>query len=401
MRKHFNDRRDWFFEKRFGLFIHWGLYAIPGWHEQIQWRKNIPRSEYEQLADQFNPAEYDPHNWLDLAEEAGMEYICCTTKHHDGFCLWDTDETDFNVMNTPYGEDIIARLAEACHKRDFPLCLYYSVGDWHHPNYPNQGRHHELPSPEPGDAPNFSRYKEYLKSQVRELCTNYGQIAGFWWDMNVPNHEDSSINNMIRELQPGAVINDRGFDEGDFGTPERGIPEEKKFDRPTEACQSVGVHSWGYKDDEDYYDPRTLMASIDRALSMGGNYLLDVGPDADGSIPKRPTDILRRIGGWYKSVRESYDALPASNRTHNDRVFLTQTRNLVYAHLPYQPQADGITLTGFGAQPRSAVLLNTGEEVETRLDRGARMWHEPPYLRLRNLPIDKLRDEVMVIRLDF
>ncbi len=147
-----------------------------------------------------------------------MRYVCFTTKHHDGFCLWDTRQTAFNTMNTPYGRNVLAMLADAGHRRRMPLCL--SIADWTHPCYPNQGRHHELP-PQPGDTPDWDRYMDFLREQVRELCTNYGRIHGFWWDMNVPQHRDPSVNAMIRELQPGIVINNRGFDEGDFGTPER------------------------------------------------------------------------------------------------------------------------------------------------------------------------------------
>ncbi|MCL5281421.1 MAG: alpha-L-fucosidase, partial [Planctomycetes bacterium] len=216
----FGDGRDWFFERRWGLFLHWGIYAVPGWHEQHQWRARVPRAEYVKLARQWNPTKFDPEAWLDLAEGVGMKYVCLTTKHHDGFCLWDTKQTSFNTMNTPYKRDILGMLADACHKRRMPLCLYYSIADWNHPNYPNQGRHHELP-PQPQDTPDWGKYLEFLQAQVRELCTNYGAIHGFWWDMNVPKHQDPSINAMIRKLQPKAVINNRGFDEGDFGTPER------------------------------------------------------------------------------------------------------------------------------------------------------------------------------------
>jgi alpha-L-fucosidase len=141
----FGDGRDWFFEKRFGLFVHWGLYAIAGWHEQHQWRGRVPREEYVQLAQQWNPVKYDPDAWLDLAQAAGMKYICITTKHHDGFCLWNTQQTNYNTMHTPYGKDVIKMLADACHRRRFPLCLNYSIADWHQPYYPNLGRHHELP----------------------------------------------------------------------------------------------------------------------------------------------------------------------------------------------------------------------------------------------------------------
>ena len=153
----FGDGRDWFFQKRFGLFVHWGIYAIPGWQEQVQWRGRVPREPYVKLQHQWNPTRFNADEWLDIAQAAGMRYLCVTAKHHDGFCLWDTRQTPFNTMNTPYGRDVIGMLADACHRRDFPLCLYYSVVDWHHRNYPNQGRHHELP-PQEGDEPDMPAY---------------------------------------------------------------------------------------------------------------------------------------------------------------------------------------------------------------------------------------------------
>jgi alpha-L-fucosidase len=304
----FGDERDWFFEKRFGLFIHWGLYAIPGWHEQHQYRKRIPRSEYVKLAERWNPNRFDPDKWLDLLEEAGMKYLCVTTKHIDGFCLWNTSQTAFNVMNTPYKRDIIRMLADACHKRKIPLCLYYSIVDNNNPHYPNKGRSHELP-PQPQDSPDQGKYIEFVREQVRELCTNYGEIHGFWWDANKFGVVDPSINTMIRKLQPKAVINNRGFDEGDFSTPERDYKKDdyESFDRLTEACQSVGIESWGYRKNEDYYNDRYLIQSIDKYLARDANYLLNVGPDPLGVIPKQSQTILKNIGKWYKSVRESLE----------------------------------------------------------------------------------------------
>ncbi len=323
----FGDGRDWWFQKRFGMFVHWGLYAIHGWHEQEQWRHRVPRAEYVKLASQWNPVKFHPDQWLDLAEQTGMKYLCLTTKHHDGFCLWDTKQTDYNTMNTPYGKDVLRMLADACHRRNFPLCLYYSIADWHQPNYPNQGRHHEL-QPQPGDQPDLMKYLEFLKAQVRELCTNYGQIHGFWWDMNVDQHVDPSINDMIRRLQPTAVINNRGFDQGDFGTPERDYEENvdapSGFGKPTEACQSVGMESWGYRQDEDYYTDRHLLRSIDKYLARDANYLLNVGPKGDGTIPEESAAILHRVGKWYHAVKESLeDVVPASHLTTSRNVLLT------------------------------------------------------------------------------
>lgn len=407
----FHDARDWFNEKRFGLFIHWGLYALNEWHEQDQWRRRIPRAEYIKLQEQFNPVYFDPDAWLDVAEAAGMEYVCFTTKHHDGFCMWDTAQTDYNIMNTPYGRDILGMLAEACQRRGFPLCLYYSVVDWHHPNYPNQGRSHELEQPEAGDKPDFDQYLDFLKAQIRELCTNYGQIHGIWWDMNVTGVVDASVNNMIRELQPAAVVNNRGFDEGDYGTPERDMHHDsaRVYGRRTEACQSVGRESWCYRVNEDYYSDRHLIASIDQALAKGGNYLLNVGPKPDGTLPDEAVAILRRIGEWYKTVRESFVA-PASDRTDNPDVLLTAAGDTVYVHLIEQPTMQRVLLKPMTDLPVNATLLNTGEAVTFSDDplptlhmdgNGLLKDGNKSFLRLTNLPVNEMTGTVMVVKLEF
>lgn len=400
----FGDGRDWFFAQRFGLFVHWGIYAIPGWHEQHQWRARVPRAEYVKLARQWNPTKFNPNAWLDLLQAAGMKYLCLTTKHHDGFCLWDTKQTAFNTMNTPYQRDIVGLLADACHKRHVPLCLYYSIADWNHPNYPNQGRHHEL-EPQPGDSPDWAKYLEFVKAQVRELCSNYGEIHGFWWDMNVPKHCDPSINALVRRLQPGAVINNRGFDDGDFGTPERDYEKDETaaFDRPTEACQAVGMESWGWRADEDYYTDRHLMRSIDRYLARDANYLLNVGPKPDGTIPERSIAILRRIGKWYRAIAESLENVqPAAHLTSNRSVMLTRRERTFYVHLNTDPQGDGVKLKPINVLPKRATLLNTGKPVKCVVNlTPADHKDQKPYLRLVGLPVDELANTVPVVKLEF
>lgn len=415
MIRRFNDGRDWFFEKRLGLFVHWGLYAIPAWHEQILWRGDMTRREYERLVGEFNPVTFDPHRWLDLMEDVGMEYIVITTKHHDGFCLWDTAYTEYKVTRTPYGQDIIRLLADACAQRDVPLGFYYSIPDWHHPNYPNQGRHHEMFGPRPGDEPDQEKYLQFVVNQMRELCTNYGELCQIFWDVNVLDWYDPRINEMVRSLQPNALINDRGPDEGDFGTPERRVPDGKAFDRLTQACQSVGRESWGYKEDEDYYAHKYLMQSIDKVLAMGGNYLLNVGPKPDGSIAAPDAEALRSVGAWYGSVKESFaETRPASHlidademgmsgsgRMVRDDFWTTRDGNTVYVHLNRDPQSTAVILKPLDMQPQRAVLLNTGEELEARVDVTPWHWREKPYLRIRGLPVNKLAGEVMVIKLEF
>ncbi len=404
-----NAVERWFSQRRLGLFIHFGLYAIEAWHEQDQMRRHIPRAEYERLTSRFNPTEFDAERILDLAEHVGMEYICLTTKHHDGFCLWDTEETTFNVMNTPCGRDLVRELADACHRRNFPFGLYYSVVDWHHPNYPNQGRHHEVAGPEPGDRPDWPAYMQYLKRQVRELCTNYGEVRHFFWDMNVPEYHDPSVNQMIRELQPNIVINDRGFDDGDFGTPEREYQKREtervtRFPRPSEACNSVGTQSWGYRKDEDYYSSAFLIRSIDEVMAKGGHYLLNVGPDASGRIPDRAVAILHSIGDWYKRTCEAFgDAEPASELTDNRSIWLTRRGDSLYVHIPAPVRADAVALPPITEAPTTAVLLNTGDAVATSTKLLPQYWHGGQrFVRIRNLPPTAINSgETLVVRLDF
>jgi len=403
----FGDSRDWFFEKRYGMFVHWGLYSIPAWHEQHQWRARVPRSEYVKLASQWNPVKFNPEQWLDLMEEAGMKYITITTKHHDGFCLWDTKQTKFNTMNTPYKQDVIGKLSDACHKRNVPLCLYYSIADWNHPNYPNQGRHHELAGPEKGDQPDWDKYMEFLKAQVSELCSNYGKIDGFWWDMNVPLYKDPSVNAMIRKLQPSAVINNRGFDDGDFGTPERDFDaaaaEAKTLDRATEACQSVGMESWGYKKDEDYYTDLHLIRSIDRYLARDANYLLNVGPTGEGLIPVEASAILKRIGKWHSAVKESFDGTEVSTKILSDKdAIVTKKGNTIYVHFNKGITGNGFKMKPINVLPESAILLNDGRKIDCVVNLcPSDHLDQKPYLRLRNLPSNEMADSVIVVKLEF
>ncbi len=401
----FGDGRDWFLEKRFGMFAHWGLYSIPAWHEQHQWRARVPRAEYVKLAQQWNPEKFNPEQWLDLLEEAGMRYLTLTTKHHDGFCLFDSAYTRFTSVHTPYKRDIVAMVADACHRRKLPLCLYYSIADWNHPNYPNQGRHHELPAPEPGDKPDWDAYLEFLKKQVSELCSNYGAIHGFWWDMNVSGYKDPSINAMIRKLQPQAVINDRGFDAGDFGTPERDYdPDDARaIHRPVEACQAVGSESWGFRKDEDYYSVGHLQRSIARYLARGCNYVLNVGPQSDGTIDSRSSGILRKVGSWLKEVGGAFgDSIPASHLTTNRDVMLTRRGKTIHVILTNVPTTDAVKLKPITTAPKSAILLNPRTTLETSTALCPSDFADGKgYLRIRGIPADNLASTAGVIQLDF
>ncbi|MEN6607723.1 MAG: alpha-L-fucosidase [Bryobacteraceae bacterium] len=404
----FGDGRDWFFQKRFGLFVHWGLYAIPGWHEQHMYRLGWTRDQYRPLLQQFNPRRFDPARWVEMAESAGMEYLCVTSKHIDGFCMWDTRETSFNVMHTPYRKDVIRQIAEACHRRAMPFEFYYSVVDEWHPNYPNTGRPYEFKSPQPGDQPDLPRYVEYVKRQIRELCTDYGEIHGVWFDGNVLKYRDPSFREMIHSLQPKAVINNRGFDEGDYDTPERDYDKSADskivFDKPVEACESVGYQSWGYRKDEDYYLPEYLIRSMHKVMARGGNYLLNAGPTADGDFPRESLDLLARVGRWYRTVKESLvDVGPGPRLSDAPNVITTQRTNIIYVHLLSPLATSSVFLHPLDRMPVEAVLMNTGQRLACDVAALPRLFNRKPprCLRLRGLPADTGSATGWVVRLRY
>jgi alpha-L-fucosidase len=417
-RLRFHDGRDWFNRRRFGMFIHWGIFSVPAWHEQVLWRGRMRRSEYEAYAREFNPVNFDPDRWLDLARSVGMEYITVTAKHHDGFCMFDSKYTDYSVMHSPYKKDIIRMIAESARRHDFKFGVYYSIPDWHHPNYPNQGRHHEMWGNRENDDPDYDRYFEYMENQVTELCTNYGEISQLFWDLNVLDYNNREFNDRMRRLQPSMLINNRGPDNGDYATPERDYdsPDRQtsqgmEFPGRTEACQSLGRESWGHRIDEDYYNPKYLMQSMDKILAMGGNYLLNVGPRADGTFDERDTVSLKRIGQWYNKVKEAFapDTYPATsmitghcNRPMRDKILLTRRKNTVYVHAYEDLAANSVSLYPFTLLPATAALLNTGEKVDAVVSKTPH-YHEEDraFLRLRNLPSADITGEPLVIKLEF
>ncbi len=357
--------------KQFGMFIHFGPYAISGWHEQLRMRRGISRADYAKTAMTFSPTA-SPRDWVRLAKEAGMEYICFTTKHHDGFCMWDTKQTDFNITKT-CGRDILYALADACAKEDMALSLYYSIPDWNHPAAYNERSTHQCPK-ETGDIPDTAAYRDYVRAQVKELLSGYGSIYTWFWDIP-PKIDDPSMNDLVRSLMPGIYINDRGYSvdgqpSGDFSTPERSVPDGCAFERLTEACQSVGAESWGYRADEDYFTPAFLCQSMAKIFVMGGSYLLNVGPDANGDIPVPAQCIVRRCGGWYKAVREAFSPVctPCADLTTpaylvsraDDRTYYLCTRTPL--------QSTGLSLSGFARAgedlPREITCLNSGKPVD-------------------------------------
>ena len=396
-------------QNRFGLFIHWGLYAIPAVHEQVLARGDWNHDDYEALMHRFDPIRYDPEAWVRMARDCGMSYLCFTTKHHDGFCMWDTGQTDYNIMNTPYGKDVLKLLADACHKYGMKLSLYYSNPDWHHPNAYNALSTHQWKAKYPEQS-DMDAYIAYIKAQVTELLTNYGEIYTFFWDIP-PHIEDKSINELIRALQPNILINNRGFDAGDFATPERSVPDGDRFPTMTEACQSVGENSWGYRAEEDYFSARHLMQSIDKIMAMGGSYLLNVGPMADGTIPKRSEQLLCRIGTWYNRTQIALENTVPAARTYSlsgGMPYIAVEKNgVTYFHFYRGLNSTAVTfLDDDIPTPCRAVLLNSGETLPIRhgtlpskvdADTVARK----QYYSIREIPVDEYPAEPLIIAVEW
>lgn len=391
------------FERRLGMFVHWGIYAVGAWHEQERMRLGVPRAKYEKYAAQFSAERFDADQFVAAAKSLGADYIVFTAKHHDGFCLWDTATTEFKVTKTPCGRDVLGELAAACRRGGIGLGLYYSNPDWHHPNAYNARSSHQM-KPEAGDSPDLAQYREYVQAQITELLTRYGEIVCLFWDIP-PKIDASEMNALVRRLQPGILVNDRGWGgSGDYSTPERNVPPGARFQRATEACDSVGADSWGYRANEDYRTVGHLTRAIDAILSMGGNYLLNVGPKADGTLPAEAVGLLAKTGDWFRRVRESYrDVETVTNLVADTSCFTTVRGNTVYAHYPKGLSRCGLDLSPLDRMPVSATLLNTGARLDCEvvpMPRSIRQLRRP-CLHVRNIPADELANESVVVRLDF
>ena len=321
------QRMDWFKAAKFGMFIHWGVYAQAAgeWKgaknhaEWLQLTAKIPIAEYTELAKQFNPVKFDAEAWAQLAQDAGMKYVVLTSKHHDGFAMYDSPSNPYNILQvTPFKRDPVKELAEACRRRGLKFCVYYSLGrDWHDPDVPT-GSPGNAKFP-PGSRSNlvdfpdeskkdFTRYFERkVKPQVRELVTQYGPLGILWFDTpeKISKAQSLELRDLIHDAQPDCIINARiGNGVGDYGTPEQEIPHGKDV-KPWETCMTLNGH-WGYNQaDQNWKSTETLLRNLIDIASKGGNYLLNVGPTGEGVIPEPSVVRLREIGGWMKANGEA------------------------------------------------------------------------------------------------
>jgi alpha-L-fucosidase len=385
-------RTGWFLKDRFGMFIHWGLYAIPARGEWVRSVERISNEEYQKYFDEFNPDSFAPGFWVKTARQAGMRYAVLTAKHHDGFCLFDSRLTDYKSTNTPCGRDLVGEYVQAFRAENLKVGLYYSLLDWHHPDYPAYAdRHHPMRGNEAyKDRPqDFSRYIEYLHGQVRELLTNYGRIDIIWFDfsydgMSGETWKAAELVGMARLLQPAILIDNRlgGSGEsyrnfgcgdapayaGDFACPEQIIPPEGLVDQagrsvPWEACLTLN-RNWGYAAaDKDFKSPQQVVRALVECVSKDGNMLLNVGPDARGLIPAECVQILGEAGRWMRRNGLSIYACGRSDLPKPEWGRYTQKGKALYAHI-YERGIGPVALRGLAGKIKKARLLADGSEIK-------------------------------------
>ena len=373
---------DWFVHDRFGLFIHWGIYSAAARHEWVKNREMISDEDYQKYFDHFDPDLYDPSTWAQAAKDAGMKYFVVTSKHHDGFCLWDSALTDYKATNTPAGRDLLGPMMQAFRTEGFKVGFYHSLLDWHHPEFPVDGLHpmrENMAFREAAKNRDISKYADYLHGQTRELLTQFGKIDVMWFDFSYSNRgwgwsqgkgkddwRSQELMAMVRELQPGILVNDRLEIGGDFVTPEQYQPAGAMMvdGKPVlwEACQTLNG-SWGYhRDNLDWKSVDMLVKMIIDSVSKGGNVLLNVGPNARGEFEPRALDSLRGIGEWMRLHGRSIYGCGSSKFTPPADARFTQNGDRLYLHLFNWPFGH-VHLPGMGHRVEYAQLLNDASEI--------------------------------------
>ena len=420
-------RMSWWTHDRFGMFIHWGIYAVPARHEWVKNRERISDADYQKYFEHFDPDLYEPKEWAAKAKAAGMKYVVLTAKHHDGFCLWDTKHTDFKVTNTPYKKDLIKPFVDAFRAEGIRIGFYYSLIDWHHPDFTYDSRHPNGPSnPEERKAANEKRdmkkYQQYLKNQVTELLTQFGQIDVLWLDFSYPGengkgHQEwdaEELLKMVRKLQPNILVDNRldltHTDWGwDFLTPEQFMPKEWPTLRgqrvPWETCQTFSG-SWGYyRDEYTWKSVHQLVVMLIETVSKGGNLLLNVGPTARGVFDDRANERLDGLESWMKFHNRSiYGCTEAPEEFQTpDNCLLTynpQTKRL-YVHVLEWPFRT-LHLPEYKGKIKYAQLLNDASEIRFRENnRGGSNTAESAGDNdvMLTLPVERPNVEVPVIEL--
>lgn len=410
---------EWMREARFGLFIHWGLYSAAARHEWVKSRERTRDEDYDLYFEHFEPDLYNPVEWAREAKRAGMRYFVVTTKHHEGFCLWDSKYTSYKATNTPAKADLLAPMVEAFRAEGLRVGFYHSLIDWHHPDFPIDGYHPRRDDDDfkaKNTGRDIAKYREYLHAQVRELLTGYGKVDYLFFDFSYPAERRPEIWGnkgrddwgskdllaMVRELQPGIAVNDRLDlpDEGDVATPEQYQPFETMTVRGGrglwEACQTLNG-SWGYdRDNLDWKPPEMLVKMLVDGVSKDGNLLLNVGPTGRGEFDGRAIATLREIGGWMKRHNPSiYGCGPAPYKPPPDCRY-TMKGDRLYLHVFSWPFRH-LHLPGLAGRVKFARFLHDGSEVRREEVDPAQ---EPFNTRLGGLPAGTLTLELPVNKPD-
>lgn len=392
-----DERMEWWRDSKFGMFIHWGAYSIIGGERGTkiagggaEWamdKLDYTIEDYEKFPKMFNPTMFDADAWVTMAKNAGMKYIVITSKHHEGFGLWDSEVSDYDVIDvSPFKRDIIKELAEACKKQGIIFCFYYSIVDWHHPHaqgnlYPNYNiGQRDDPSVV---NPKFPKYfKNYMKPQVKELLTNYGDVGVVWfdgdWISDYTTEMGKELYDFIRDIQPNTIVNNRvdkgrmgmeGMDKegnfaGDFGTPEQEIPDTG-IDSDWEACMTMNG-SWGYKpSDHKWKSSEDLIQKLVDIVSKGGNFLLNIGPDGYGRFPSESIRRLNAMGEWTKKNGESLYGASASPFEKPKWGRYTKKGNVIYAHVFDWPESGTLKLHKDIKVKKVALLTDPNTELES------------------------------------
>jgi alpha-L-fucosidase len=355
-----DERFEWWKDARFGMFIHWGPVSLKG--TEIGWSRGdeIPVDEYDALYKQFNPVDFNADSWVKLAKDAGMKYIVFTSKHHDGFCMWDTKYTDHNIMNSPFHRDVMKELAEACRKQGMALGFYHSTTDWYNPDFP-------LTSPGGNvrrAVSNLDRYTEYLKNQSVEIIRNYGPLLVMWYD--VPQEFDSvrgqGVIDYIRTVQPDIIVNDRTGAKGDFDTPEQRVGDFQNT-RAWETCMTIG-RQWAWKPNDEVKSLEQCLQSLIRSSGGDGNLLFNVGPKPDGTIEPLQAERLREMGKWLAKYGYTIYGTRGGPFKPTDCGVSTRKGNKIYLHiLKWSDDSPRIVLPDFGMKINKCALVS-GEKVK-------------------------------------
>jgi alpha-L-fucosidase len=385
------ERMKWWTDARFGMFIHWGLYALPARHEWVKNNERMTNEQYQKYFENYNPDLFNPKEWAKMAREAGMKYVVLTAKHHEGFCNFDSKFTDYKSTNTPFGRDVVKEYVEAFRAEGLKVGFYYSLIDWHHPDYTIDRMHPQRQEYDTAyvrlnNGKDMGKYREYMKNQVRELLTNYGDISIIWFDFSFPGKngkgrkdwDSEGLIKLARSLQPGIIVDDRldlkDVEGGwDFTTPEQvkvsKWPEYNGRRIPWETCQTFSG-SWGYyRDETSWKSPAQLIELLVESVSKGGNLLLNVGPTARGTFDYRAQERLKAMGEWMKyNNRSVYNCTEAPQDIKApDNAILTYNPSLkrIYVHLLAYPMGS-MVLPGLADRIRYVQFLHDASEIRFR-----------------------------------